>query len=69
MSEVFLPLTDLMDVVGLKHRPTFRTGYLLPAIQEGYVERKYPNEPRRKGQKYRLTELGVKIKELLALEK
>lgn len=69
MSEVFLPLTDLMDIVGLKHRPTFRTGYLLPAIQEGYVERKYPNEPRRRGQKYRLTELGVKIKELLALEK
>lgn len=68
MSNVYMPLTELMDIVGLKHRPTFRTTYLLPAIEESYVERKYPDEPRRRGQQYRLTELGLKIKELLTKE-
>lgn len=65
----FMPLTELMEIVGLKHRPTFRTTYLLPAIEEGYVERKYPNELKRRGQQYRLTKLGLQIKELLMQEK
>lgn len=35
--------TELMELVGLKHRPTFRDNYLLPALELGYIEMTIPD--------------------------
>jgi Fic family protein len=44
---------ELMERVGLKHRPTFRENYLLPAINKGYIEMTIPEKPKSSKQKYR----------------
>jgi len=44
---------ELMERVGLKHRPTFRANYLLPAIKNGYLEMTIPEKPNSSKQKYR----------------
>jgi hypothetical protein len=51
------PLTskELMERVNLKHRPTFRDNYLLPAIEAGLVEMTIPDKPNSRNQKYRRT--------------
>ena len=43
----------LMEKLGLSHRPTFRKNYLLPALEAGLLEMKYPDKPRSPKQKYR----------------
>lgn len=44
---------ELMERIGLKHRPTFRKNYLLPAIENGYLEMTIPDKPNSSKQKYR----------------
>ena len=46
---------ELMELLGLKHRPTFRNNYLLPAIEKGLVEMTIPESPNSRLQKYRRT--------------
>lgn len=44
---------ELMQLLGLKHRPTFRDNYLLPALKMGYIEMTIPEKPNSSRQKYR----------------
>ena len=44
---------ELMELLGLKHRPTFRDNYLLPALELGYIEMTIPNKPNSSKQKYK----------------
>ena len=44
---------DVMKKLGLSHRPTFRKNYLSPALESGLIERKIPDKPNSKNQKYR----------------
>jgi len=44
---------ELMGLLGLKHRPTFRENYLLPALEAGLVEMTIPDKPNSRKQKYR----------------
>lgn len=44
---------ELMKLLGLKHRPTFRDNYLLPALELGYIEMTIPDKPNSSKQKYR----------------
>lgn len=44
---------DLMGLLGLKHRPSFRENYLLPALRLGYVEMTIPDKPNSSKQKYK----------------
>ncbi len=57
LLEVFtdepLSLQELMEKLGLKHRPSFRERYLLPAIRHGLVEMTLPDKPNSSKQKYR----------------
>lgn len=44
---------ELMELVGIKHRPTFRKNYLLPAIQEGLIVMCSPDKPNSSKQRYK----------------
>lgn len=46
---------ELMELLGLKHRPTFRDNYLLPALELGYIEMTIPSKPNSSKQKYKKT--------------
>ena len=47
-------LAELMQLVGLTHRATFKKNYLNPAIKADLIERTIPDKPRRPKQRYRL---------------
>ena len=49
---------ELMQMLNLKHRPSFLDGYLNPALQQHLVEMTQPDSPRSPTQKYRLTDNG-----------
>lgn len=36
----------MMEVIGLKYRPTFLENFINPAISDGYVRMLYPQSPR-----------------------
>lgn len=48
-----LSTAELMNRLGLSHRPTFRKNYLTPALEKGSIERTIPDKPNSKNQKYR----------------
>lgn len=56
-----LSVKDMMEGLGLNHRPTFRANYLHPALNEGYIISLYPNQPSHPKQKYRLTDKGREL--------
>jgi Fic family protein len=53
MDDQFWTVLELMDLLSLSHRPTFRKNYLNPALQAGLLAMKYPDTPRSPKQKYR----------------
>lgn len=48
-----LSAVELMKLLELKHRPTFRKNYLRPAIDNNLIEMTLPQTPNARGQKYR----------------
>jgi len=44
---------ELMALLELKHRPTFRKNYLHPGLERGYIEMTLPETPNSRKQKYR----------------
>ena len=44
---------ELMDELGLSHRPTFRNNYLNPALVLGVIERTMPDKPNSRNQRYK----------------
>lgn len=44
----------LMNLMGLKHKSSFRKNYLFPALQKGLIEMTIPDKPTSRNQKYRL---------------
>ncbi|MDO5062120.1 MAG: Fic family protein [Peptostreptococcaceae bacterium] len=48
-----LSALEIMERLGLSHKPTFRKNYLQPALEKGYIERTIPDKPSSKHQKYR----------------
>lgn len=54
--------TELMKMVGIKHRPTFLYNYLQPALDVGLIEMTIPDKPKSSKQKYRLTVKRKQIK-------
>ena len=49
-----LSATQLMKLLGLSHKPTFRKNYLTPALEQKLIERTIPDKPNSKNQKYRI---------------
>lgn len=54
-----LSLKQVMNKLGLKHRPNFIDLYLSPAIAAGFICRLYPDSPNHPRQKYLLTAKGL----------
>ena len=52
MSQKEYSAKELMALVGLKHRPSFRDNYLLPALKLGFIEMTLPDKPNSSLQKY-----------------
>lgn len=48
-----LSAAELMERLGLSHRPTFRKNYLNPALEQNLIERTIPDKPNSRNQKYR----------------
>ena len=48
-----LSASELMELLSLKHRPTFRKNYLHPALESGLIEMTLPQSPSARGQRYR----------------
>lgn len=55
MGEDFRSLDEIMGAFGYKDKKSFRENYITPALAEGIVERKYPDNPNHPHQKFRLT--------------
>lgn len=48
-----LSAVEIMNCLGLKHRPNFCENYLAPALNVGAIERTIPSKPRSRNQRYR----------------
>jgi hypothetical protein BACCOPRO_01123 len=59
MNEDYMTMSELMESVGLKHRPTFREIYFVPALEDGAIELLYPDQPNHPKQKYFLIEKAI----------
>ena len=57
--------SELQELLSIKNRDYFRTDYLVPAVNNGYIELTIPDKPNSQNQKYRLTAKGLALKEAL----
>jgi len=55
LSTKTLSAVELMGLLNLKHRPTFRKNYLHPAIEQGLIEMTLQDAPNSRNQQYRRT--------------
>ena len=52
---------EIMGILELKHWKTFRSNYLQPLLDDGWLEMTVPDKPTSSKQKYRLTAKGRKL--------
>ena len=62
MDVEYMSLRDIMALFKLNSVKRFRENYITPAIEDGAIERLYPNQPKHPKQKYRLTEAAKEWK-------
>ena len=58
MSDSYMTMRDMADVCDIKDLKYFRESYITPALEEGLIERLYPNQPKHPKQQYRLTKMA-----------
>ena len=56
-----LSVKEMLEKIGMKHRPTFLENYLNPAITNGYITLLFPNSLKHPRQKYLLTVEGLAL--------
>ncbi len=61
MQQRSLTSSEMMRQLNLKHKPTFRKNYILPALQQQWIEMTQPDRPKSPTQKYRITPLGKQL--------
>ncbi|MDD5884974.1 MAG: hypothetical protein PUC66_02895 [Erysipelotrichaceae bacterium] len=57
LSDEELSAAQIMERLGLSHRPTFRKNYLNPALAQGVIEMTIPDKPNSRNQRYRRKQL------------
>lgn len=65
MPTGYCSVSQLMEICGKRNRKKFRENYILPALQNGMIERKYPETPNHPHQQYRLSERAIEWKNRL----
>lgn len=58
LSDKQMSLKELMEKIGLRHRPSFLAKYINPAMKAGLLGTIYPDKPNHPRQKYLLTQKG-----------
>jgi len=58
MSQEYITVAEMMSLCGIARRKTIQENYITPALADGSIERKYPNQPKNPDQMYRLTEIA-----------
>lgn len=53
---------ELQERLGIANRKYLRTSFLVPAIQAGLLEMTIPDKPNSSKQRYRLTDLGRRLR-------
>ena len=53
LGDATLSAKEILERLGLKHRPTLSNNYLRPALALGLVEMTIPDKPNSSKQKYR----------------
>ncbi|MDO4988224.1 MAG: Fic family protein [Synergistes sp.] len=53
LGDKTLSAAELMERLGLSHKPTFRKNYLNPALEQHLIERTIPDKPNSRNQKYK----------------
>ena len=56
MGSEYVSVQDIMSLCGIVRRKTIQDSYITPALVDGSIERKYPDQPNHPKQMYRLTE-------------
>lgn len=56
-----LSVRELMELLSLKHRPSFLDLYLSPSLEKEYIAMIYPDNPNHPKQKYKLTKKGENL--------
>jgi len=56
---------EIQERLALKHDDYFRVHYIIPAIEEGFIQMKYPDSPNHPKQKYILTQKGIALQKLI----
>ncbi|MGC6359135.1 Fic family protein [Bisgaard Taxon 45] len=54
-------ISQLMEALNIQHKRHFRTAYILPAMENGWVEMTLPDKPTSPNQQYRMTEKGKQV--------
>ena len=58
MEDSYMTMRNMANVCDIKDLKYFRERYITPALEEGLIERLYPNQPKHPKQQYRLTEMA-----------
>ena len=56
MNDDYIDVPEMMKLCGIVRRKTMQDSYIAPALTDGSIERKYPEQPNHPKQMYRLTE-------------
>jgi ATP-dependent DNA helicase RecG len=56
MGRDYMTIPEIMKICGKRSRKKIRENYITPALEDGAIERKYPDQPNHPKQQYRLTE-------------
>ena len=62
MNYEFMSIAEIMEACQFKNKERFRENYITPALNEGLIERKYPDQPKHPYQRFRLTEKAMHLK-------
>lgn len=54
-------ISEIQKQIGIKSRRYVREEMILPAVEDGYVLRSYPDKPNHPKQRYYLSEKGLKL--------
>jgi ATP-dependent DNA helicase RecG len=56
---------EIQNKLGLKSDDYFRVNYIIPALESGFIEMTFPDNPKHPNQRYRLTQTGIALKKQL----